>query len=584
MLFRIIKLASSWWAGGIIVVVFLITLFQIYVTAQTGTILSGFYTSLTSLNLDLFQTTVINACGLIILSSLIDSVLQGTVSILGWYLRQTLNSKLSPLYFEKFYSLGMDNPDQRITHDIVQWSNDSSNFIAKLILAPATVIYYSVQTGLYIGWYAPLIVYAWFGVGYLSTSYLIHRLATLVGRQDSREGSFRYNYAKIRNEAESLAISGGASVEYTHSTALFDRVMMTSLQVICWQLGLSAVSNFFTYLITIVNYGIVALPLLVWKTLKFKSESAISGYVAKATFDAISLAGGLSIFLNLSSLFSNLIGFSNRLGQLVDELESPCTDQVKIPSPSNSDYAVLSILPTTELVSIFDEVEGYVEEVSDRIELRNVSIQIPGQETYIIRNLSFICHRGHNLLIRGPSGSGKTSIQRILSGVWTVWEGTIFKPSTIHYIPAAVYLPRLPLAAQLTYPSPARLGLRSLSDSSSQDTISEAQIKDLLARVHLSYLYDRETENCGTSHWTDTLSSGEKQRLAFARLLYHQPAFACLDEATSALPLEMERHLYLQCENITLISIGHRESLLEFHDQVLDIATINATNGYTQYV
>lgn len=69
------------------------------------------------------------------------------------------------------------------------------------------------------------------------------------------------------------------------------------------------------------------------------------------------------------------------------------------------------------------------------------------------------------------------------------------------------------------------------------------------------------------------LSLGEQQRLAFARLLLTRPRYAILDEATSALDLANERRLYdqLRQKDTTYISVGHRPSLLKYHDYVLEL-------------
>ena len=66
---------------------------------------------------------------------------------------------------------------------------------------------------------------------------------------------------------------------------------------------------------------------------------------------------------------------------------------------------------------------------------------------------------------------------------------------------------------------------------------------------------------------------GEQQRVAFARLLLTQPPYAILDEATSALDVKNEANLYkhLQSLSTTYISVGNRPTLLEYHQQVLEV-------------
>ena len=73
--------------------------------------------------------------------------------------------------------------------------------------------------------------------------------------------------------------------------------------------------------------------------------------------------------------------------------------------------------------------------------------------------------------------------------------------------------------------------------------------------------------------WPRLLSLGEQQRLAFARLLLNSPRFVILDEATSALDVNTEKHLYqlLSQREMAFVSVGHRPTLKEFHDNVLEL-------------
>lgn len=90
----------------------------------------------------------------------------------------------------------------------------------------------------------------------------------------------------------------------------------------------------------------------------------------------------------------------------------------------------------------------------------------------------------------------------------------------------------------------------------------------------MQHIVDRAGLNSKVDwNWIDVLSPGEAQRLSFIRLFYHKPKIAFVDEATSALGLEMEEKIYKKCKelNITIVSIGHRESLLKFHDQLLHL-------------
>ena len=127
------------------------------------------------------------------------------------------------------------------------------------------------------------------------------------------------------------------------------------------------------------------------------------------------------------------------------------------------------------------------------------------------------------------------------------------------FLPQTPYLISGTLREQLFYPNEVS---QALTDS--------ALIK-MLQQVNLSHLLNQPS---GLEQSTPIyLSGGEKQRLAFARILLQQPDFAFLDEATSALDLSNEASLYnaLQQQPTAYVSVGHRLSLLEYHQQVLEL-------------
>lgn len=94
---------------------------------------------------------------------------------------------------------------------------------------------------------------------------------------------------------------------------------------------------------------------------------------------------------------------------------------------------------------------------------------------------------------------------------------------------------------------------------------------DILRRVRLEGLAERVGGLDANWDWSNVLSLGEQQRLAFARVLYNQPHTVVLDEATSALDLATEEAMYslLKDSGASYISVGHRPSLLRYHDSKL---------------
>lgn len=98
-------------------------------------------------------------------------------------------------------------------------------------------------------------------------------------------------------------------------------------------------------------------------------------------------------------------------------------------------------------------------------------------------------------------------------------------------------------------------------------------LRQILGWAHLSDLEcnsirpDMDTQ----MDWTTALSPGQKQRMAFARLLYHKPKYAVLDECTNGISPEVEEDLYRRCSSldITVFSISHKTELKALHDYEL---------------
>lgn len=95
----------------------------------------------------------------------------------------------------------------------------------------------------------------------------------------------------------------------------------------------------------------------------------------------------------------------------------------------------------------------------------------------------------------------------------------------------------------------------------------------LQEEVELGYLADRPDIFTKETNWEEEISLGEKQRLAIARLIHHEPQIAVLDECTSAVSTSMEERLYwlLNQKGITYITISHRPVLEAFHRKILCI-------------
>merc|ERR1712032_63013 len=103
--------------------------------------------------------------------------------------------------------------------------------------------------------------------------------------------------------------------------------------------------------------------------------------------------------------------------------------------------------------------------------------------------------------------------------------------------------------------------------------VGEGELLRGLEQAGLPYLAARVGGLDAECRWAEMLSHGERQRIAFARLFLRPPAVALLDEATSALDTAKELALYSRLCKLhpppTIVSVGHRDSLRQFHQSVL---------------
>lgn len=222
----------------------------------------------------------------------------------------------------------------------------------------------------------------------------------------------------------------------------------------------------------------------------------------------------------------------------------------------------------------------------------------------ILKNLNFKILQGENLIIHGKNGCGKTSIIRIISELWPLYNnGLLSKPSNsdIFYVSQKQYFVNGSLRDQVIYP----LNWRTCINRGDDDSKIKAVLKD----VGLDYLVDRfgldynphgkgskiEEINIndktidlidsyvkgnvdGKVNWENLLSGGERQKLIFARILFHNKKFVVLDEPTSAISYDFEDILFdlLKSRGFTLVTISNRESLIKYHDYILRLEKNNS--------
>jgi putative ATP-binding cassette transporter len=187
------------------------------------------------------------------------------------------------------------------------------------------------------------------------------------------------------------------------------------------------------------------------------------------------------------------------------------------------------------------------------LRLRNLSVTIDGRT--LVTGAEVAIMPGEKVLVTGESGSGKSTLVRALAGLWPWGEGDIEMPAgaKLLLLPQRPYVPNGTLRRAASYPDAAH-------------SRSVEEIARVLKKVGLGHLVEYLDEE---RPWDQTLSGGEKQRLAFARILLHRPDIIVLDEATGALDSQSEGELMKllsrEFEHATVVSVGHRSELEALH-------------------
>ena len=190
------------------------------------------------------------------------------------------------------------------------------------------------------------------------------------------------------------------------------------------------------------------------------------------------------------------------------------------------------------------------------LRLRDLSVTLD-DGTAVLDDTDISIKPGERVLIAGESGTGKSTLVRAIAGLWPWGGGSIEvqKGAKLMLLPQRPYIPIGTLRRAAVYP-----------DAPESREIEE--VAEALKRVGLEHLVDRIDEE---APWDQTLSGGEKQRLAFARIFLHNPDIIVLDEATAALDPESQdrlmQHLSRQPDNTALVSVGHRPELEAFHNR-----------------
>ena len=452
----------------------------------------------------------------------------------------------------RYYQLNLvagdhKNPEYRIAEDLRIATDAPVDFIAGVtsaLLSAATfiVVLWTIGgalsvslagTTLTIPGFLVVAAVAYAALASTAMAVIGRRFVAISENRNQAEAEFRYVLTRVRENGESIALLGGETEERDG----IDK----SLRGVLRQWARLCGQHMRT---TIVSQGsnIIApvLPVLLCAP-KFLDGSMTLGQVMQAA----------SAFTIVQSAFGWLVDNYPRLADW-----NACARRIA---------SLMMSINSLERAESGDDIGRIVRgETKDKsmLSLSELTVTL-GDGTAVVDQAEVLVEPGERLLVAGDSGSGKSTLVRAISGLWPWGSGRIdiHPDRRLFMLPQRPYVPAGTLRRATAYPGAA-------------DDWTTEQIEEALDKVGLTHLKDKIEDE--EAPWDQTLSGGEKQRLAFARLFLHNPEIVVLDEATSALDAKsqdkMMELLIKELPSATLVSVAHRAELEDFHSRKIVLA------------
>lgn len=515
--------------------------------------------------------------------ALLNNLLKFLINQLRLSVRCKLSQKLYNNYLDglTFYRINSldnncQNVDQLLTNDVDKFASalvDVYTNVAKPLLD--VIILFQRMTITYTGVATPATMMGYLVIaGFILTSSR-RPLTRLTVQETQLEGQLRYVHSRLITNCEEIAFYQGNNRE---KSVLMSALM--SLQEHLYDLSIfrfrvEFVENLLTrYFATVVGYLALAIPFFSARYSDRTQSYRLENYYKSGRM-MVKMAESMGRLLLASRSFTKLAAYAN----LVNQLKSRIEENKKAASGLLAVAASPSSPGGAEASSALVNSPGVIEYCDSRaplIKFISVPLVTPNGDV-LIDNLNVTIKHGQNVIVTGPNGSGKSSLFRILGELWPLTGGKLIKPrpEQLFYIPQKPYLALGTLRDQIIYPD-------SLIDVKRKG-LNDLNIASILEKVELSYLLEREGSFDSVQDWSDVLSGGEKQRIAIARLIYHQPLYAILDECTSAVSIDVEQRIYkylTESTNCSLLSVSHRvKQLSSFHSYILQFHGVGS--GYT---
>ena len=441
--------------------------------------------------------------------------------IIRWRTHLTRQFEENWLTQHKLYRLTLkqepDNPDQRIAEDVAMLAEKSLDLLKNLCMNIAKIVAFVgilwqisgviefeiAGTTIRLSGYLVWLVLIYTLICSLFTHFIGRRLLPLNIEKQQAEADYRRGLLNLHNHAEQIVFYQGEPREQHRIEQRFSRIVRNWHAIMGREFKLEVFTASYLRLTNILPLFAV-LPLYLAKTITF-------GTMMQARSAFSSVQDGFGWFMDF---YKRIMEWSATVQRLWEFQQS------------------LNALP------------AYAEPKKQGNELicEQLQVALPNQSTPLFEPISLRLQAGDWLHLQGASGIGKTSLLRTLAGLWPPLNGSFSLPdSALLFLPQKSYLAKDRLDNLLCYP-------KSAVDF---PNVFENVLQDVgLAHLCASLTEERE--------WSQILSGGEQQRIAFARALILRPALIFFDETANQLDVVSARELFklLKCRLPETIVIG----------------------------
>ena len=539
-------LAAPFWqsrlrvkVGGMLALAMAFNIANVYLTVRLNTWSRDFFNAMENKDGDAFMYQLVllfalAGIGLFLYANqkfLCDKAVQ---MWRGWlsenYTERWLTTKL---YYRAVLRKSVDNPDQRIAEDLYLFPKLTVAMVFDFVdsfgsLGAFSVILWELSEAYTVGGvYIPGFM-LWITVGFVIVgTWLVHRIGhRLIGLERMRqeyEADYRSTLIRLRERAKDIALLGGETREAVVTRESFARVFQIWVKNLLKKRQLNYFNSGYAQASGVVPY-LLAAP-------KYFSGAFQMGELMQTVTAFNGMRVSLSWFILNYSMLAEWKAVVDRLTEFD------------------------TLLREGDTGTPFEQVKS----TDGRLHMDAVHLMFPDAKA-AHRDVTLTLAPGERVALTGPSGSGKTTLLYALRGLWPLGTGQIALPEGRQmFLTQTPYLPEATLAEVLSYPDAAL-------------QLSEEQCRAFLSQVELAHLVDMGRQRCA---WDKKLSSGEQQRLAFARIWAQQPDWLFLDEALSCVDPACRERILLRLRtdfpSMCVLGIEHYGADSPFYDRQIDI-------------